>query len=115
MREWRAHFRDRVTRQAVATGDHELVSLLEEVLSEPATGAPETAHAGAAETARLGDGILGPLGLRAPDGTELSLLGMFATFDTPFEVTASELAVELFFPADDATAAALRSPPRTPG
>jgi hypothetical protein len=29
---------------------------------------------------------------------------MFATFDTPFEVTTSELAMELLFPADQATA-----------
>jgi hypothetical protein len=33
---------------------------------------------------------------------------MFATFDTPFDVTSSELAVELLFPADRATATALR-------
>jgi hypothetical protein len=32
---------------------------------------------------------------------------MFASFDTPFEVTTSELAVELLFPADTATAEAL--------
>jgi hypothetical protein len=43
------------------------------------------------------------------DLPELSFLGMFATFDTPFEVTASELAVELLFPADGATADLLRS------
>lgn len=29
---------------------------------------------------------------------------MFATFDTPFEVTTSELAIELLFPADRKTA-----------
>jgi hypothetical protein len=28
---------------------------------------------------------------------------MFAGFDTPFEVTSSELALELLFPADRAT------------
>jgi hypothetical protein len=33
---------------------------------------------------------------------------MFASFDTPFEVTTSELAVELLFPADRATAEALQ-------
>jgi hypothetical protein len=33
---------------------------------------------------------------------------MFATFDAPFEVTASELAIELLFPADRATAEAFR-------
>ena len=34
---------------------------------------------------------------------------MFAIFDTPFEVTASELALELLFPADEATAEILRA------
>jgi hypothetical protein len=34
---------------------------------------------------------------------------MFAIFDTPFEVTASELAIELLFPADQLTAEALQS------
>jgi hypothetical protein len=34
---------------------------------------------------------------------------MFATFDTPFEVTSSELAVELLFPADKVTADLLRT------
>ena len=37
----------------------------------------------------------------------LSFFGMFATFDTPFEVTTSELAMELLFPADQATAESL--------
>jgi hypothetical protein len=46
--------------------------------------------------------------LRGPDGGELSLFGMFAGFDTPFEVTTSELAIELLFPADQATEEALR-------
>ncbi len=46
--------------------------------------------------------------MRAPEGGELSFLGMFATFDTPFEVTTSELAIELLFPADRATAEALK-------
>jgi hypothetical protein len=43
----------------------------------------------------------------SPDGGVLSFVGMFAAFDTPFEVTSSELAVELFFPADRATAESL--------
>lgn len=57
---------------------------------------------------------MGPLRVRAPTGEELSLLGMFATFDTPFEVTASELALELLFPADQATADALEALARGP-
>ena len=34
---------------------------------------------------------------------------MFAGFDTPFEVTTSELALELLFPADRATAKVVKS------
>ena len=41
--------------------------------------------------------------MRATGGGEWSLFGMFAGFDTPFEVTASELALELLFPADEIT------------
>jgi len=52
--------------------------------------------------------MLGPVSVRTPDGGELSFFGMFATFDTPFEVTTSELAIELLFPADRATAETLR-------
>jgi hypothetical protein len=48
-----------------------------------------------------------PLRLRTPAG-ELSFISTVATFGTAVEVTASELAIESFFPADDATAAAVR-------
>ena len=37
-----------------------------------------------------------------------SFFGMLASFDTPFEVTTSELAIELLFPADRATAEAFK-------
>ena len=57
--------------------------------------------------------MLGPVRFRAPGGGELSFFGMFATFDTPFEVTTSELAMELLFPADQATAEALANRGRT--
>jgi hypothetical protein len=39
---------------------------------------------------------------------------MFATFDTPFEVTTSELAIELLFPADAATTELLENLPTNP-
>jgi transcriptional regulator with XRE-family HTH domain len=96
--EWIAHFRDRLERQLTTTGDEGLAALIEEIDGYPrADGEPTRAD---------GD-VLGPLKVRAPDGRELSFFGMFATFDTPFEVTASELAVELMFPVDRATAEAL--------
>lgn len=50
-----------------------------------------------------------PVRVRAPDGGEWSFFGMFGTFDMPFEVTISELAVELLFPADRSTAQAFQA------
>ena len=48
-----------------------------------------------------------PLVLDTPDGT-LSFISTTTVFGTPVDVTLSELALETFFPADAATAAALR-------
>lgn len=98
--EWRAHFLDRLQRQVAATGDDQLAALAEEVAGYPAPEHHPASNPGAGE-------MLGPVRLRADDGGELSFFGMFATFDTPFEVTTSELAIELLFPADSATAATL--------
>jgi MmyB-like transcription regulator ligand binding domain len=98
--EWRGHFLGRLRRQVATTGDVQLAALLEEVAAYPGGGDDER------ETGE----VLGPLRVSPPgDVPELAFLGMFATFDTPFEVTASELAVELLFPADRATAEALRT------
>jgi len=106
--EWRAHFLERLQRQVVATGDDELTALIEEVASYPCP-APEHDPSSDPDAGE----ILGPVRLRTPDRGELSFFGMFATFDTPFEVTTSELAIELLFPADPATAAAFEDlPPR---
>src|SRR5437899_1489070 len=59
------------------------------------------------------DLILTPLmRLRTGDGRELSFFGTVATFGTAAEVTTSELSIELFFPADAATAEALQNVPR---
>jgi hypothetical protein len=49
-----------------------------------------------------------PLRLRQGEVT-LSLLSTIATFGTALDVTVAELSIEQFFPADAATAAALRS------
>jgi transcriptional regulator with XRE-family HTH domain len=98
--EWRAHFRDRLERQLAATQDEHVGALLQEIAGYP--GQESSSHPG-----QLQREVLGPLDMRAPGGGVLSFVGMFAAFDTPFEVTSSELAVELFFPADRATAEAL--------
>jgi transcriptional regulator with XRE-family HTH domain len=99
--EWRAHFLERLSHQVAVTGDDELAALLEEIAGYPGSGEGDPSPA-----RRVGE-ALGPLKVRAPDGRDLSFFGMFATFDTPFEVTTSELAMELMFPADRRTAEAL--------
>jgi transcriptional regulator with XRE-family HTH domain len=105
---WQTHFCQRLERQVAATGDPDLADLLEEIAghaipsdaSDPAPN-PEERE------------MLGPVRFRGPGDVELSYFGMFATFDTPFEVTTSELAMELLFPADQATAEALAERGRT--
>jgi transcriptional regulator with XRE-family HTH domain len=101
--EWRGHFLKRLAQQIAISGDDGLRSLMDEVAAYPV---PEGEN-GVATEAGSGE-ILGPVRLRAPTGGEWSFFGMFASFDTPFEVTTSELAIELLFPADRATAEALK-------
>jgi transcriptional regulator with XRE-family HTH domain len=101
---WHAHFLDRLERQLTATSDPRLAALIEEVAAYPVPEGDHRVHSKIG-----GSEILGPLMVRAPDGAELSFFGMFATFDTPFEVTTSELATELLFPANRATADALET------
>jgi hypothetical protein len=106
--DWRGYFLERLERQVAMTGDAELTALLEEVAAYPA---PDGSPPGPIR--RAGGDVLGPLRMRGPDGGEFAFLGMFAIFDTPFEVTASELALELLFPADARTADALEALART--
>lgn len=110
--DWHAHWLKRLERQLATTGDGQLASLIEEVAGYPV---PESAGDSLSEV--VADQLLGPVRVRTPDGGELSFFGMFAGFDTPFEVTTSELAIELLFPADRKTAEALhqhaRDHPRT--
>jgi transcriptional regulator with XRE-family HTH domain len=96
--DWHAHWLERLERQLAATGDEQLAGLIDEIASYPV---PEPEHDVASGLA--GSEILGPVKVRAAGGGELSFFGMFASFDTPFEVTTSELAIELLFPADRAT------------
>jgi transcriptional regulator with XRE-family HTH domain len=96
--QWRAHFLERLARQIAVSGDEDLRPLLDEVAAYPVPDAEDEV------ATEVGGGeILGPVRVRAPTGGEWSFFGMFAGFDTPFEVTTSELALELLFPADRAT------------
>jgi transcriptional regulator with XRE-family HTH domain len=99
--EWRAHLLERLERQIALTGDAALATLLEEVSAYPAPDAGN-GHGAA------GPGIAVPLRVRSSAG-ELAFISTIATFGTAVEVTASELSIESFFPADQATADAVAS------
>jgi transcriptional regulator with XRE-family HTH domain len=106
--DWHAHWTAHLERQVATTGDHQLAALLEEVAGYPVPEPEGTSDVDA-------EGMLGPVRMRTSEGGELSFFGMFATFDTPFEVTTSELAVELLFPADRMTAEHMRNRTEEPG
>jgi transcriptional regulator with XRE-family HTH domain len=102
--EVRAYFLGRLERQVALTGDPKLAALLEEVRAYPRLNL-ERELAGEAATQ-----ILTPtMRMRAPDGRELAFFATVATFGTATEVTTSELSIELAFPADRATADALKN------
>jgi transcriptional regulator with XRE-family HTH domain len=97
--DWRAHLLERLERQIAATGDASLETLRRELEAYPA---PAANGAGP----DLGDVCI-PLRLRTPHG-DLSFISTVATFGTAVDITVAELAIESFFPADDATAEVLR-------
>lgn len=101
--EWRAHLLGRLRRQVESSGDPRLAALLEELRAYPGSGTE-------AEVDLPGPGdVAVPLRVRGADGAELSFLSTVSTFGTPLDVTVAELVIESFFPADAATADALRA------
>lgn len=97
--EWRAHLLARLTHEIQISGDPVLIRLLRELRDYPAPD--DTAHV-ADEAA-----FVIPLKLIAPTGV-LTFFSTTTVFGTPVDITLSELAVEAFYPADAATAEALR-------
>jgi len=99
--EWRAHLLERLRRQAALSNDPGLAELLEEVLTYPVPPAPDR---------RPEDfgGVAVPLQLMVGDQV-LSFLSTVTVFGAALDVTLSELSLETFFPADQATADALRT------
>jgi transcriptional regulator with XRE-family HTH domain len=102
--EWRGHLLARLRRQLDASGDPVLSDLLREIAAyEAPAGSPHGAGHAADDP-----GVIVPLRLITPAGT-LSFLSTITVFGTPMDITLSELALESFFPADTATADALRA------
>lgn len=105
----RRYFIGRLDRQVAISGDPALAALLEEVEDYPVAAADED---DVSVPGAVGN-ILTPLmRMRLPAGDELSLFFSVATFGTALEVTASELSIELGFPADRASVEVLRKLPR---
>ena len=101
--EWRAHLLARLRHQVDLTADAVLTALLAELAAFPAP-----ASARPVRQIRNGDqSVVVPFQL-ATDAGLLSFVSTTTVFGTPLEITLSELALEFFFPADAATAAALR-------
>ena len=99
--EWRTHLLDRLRRQIEISADPVLASLMTELRSYPAPyqGPPSRREDYA--------GMVVPLELKTDDGV-LALFSTTTVFGTPVDITLSELALELFFPANRETAEALR-------
>jgi transcriptional regulator with XRE-family HTH domain len=101
--EWRAHLLARLRRQIDVSADLGLVDLLNELSSYPKPAMPP-----GRKPAPIDDvGVVVPFRL-ATDGGVLSFISTTTVFGTPVDITLSELAIESFFPADAATAEALR-------
>jgi transcriptional regulator with XRE-family HTH domain len=101
--QWRAHLLEQLHRRVLQTGDDRLE---QELRGYPG----EDGWTGAAPSPS--DVVL-PLRLAIPDGGVLSFFSISAAVSTPADVTVEELMIESFFPADPATAAALRATSQT--
>ncbi|MDZ4375217.1 MAG: helix-turn-helix transcriptional regulator [Phenylobacterium sp.] len=99
--EWHAHALERLRRQVELTADPGLAELIEEIRSYPKPPAPDR------RPEDFGNVVI-PFQLMVGD-TLFSFLGTTTVFGTPVDITLSELTLETFFPADAATADALRA------
>jgi transcriptional regulator with XRE-family HTH domain len=95
--QWRTSVLHRLAREVRLSGDPGLAALHRELAALPGGTDP-----------RLPDGIAVPLRIRAGDA-ELSFLSTVTTFGTAVDITAAEVSIEAFLPADQATADAVRT------
>jgi transcriptional regulator with XRE-family HTH domain len=101
LHEWRSHLLDRLSREAIASGDGALMALHDELSVYPAGGpgsAVDPAFADVAVPLRLSHG-----------GCELAFISTRTTFGTATDVTVAELSIESFFPTNRETREAMAS------
>ncbi len=103
--EWRAHLLARLRRDVELSADPVLVELLQELRGYEFAGNGGGGHAADAEIEPAA--VVVPFRLRTDAGL-LSFVSTTTVFGTPLDVTLSEIALESFFPADQATAEQLR-------
>ncbi|MUL48928.1 helix-turn-helix transcriptional regulator [Mycobacterium sp. CBMA293] len=96
--QWRHHVIGRLRREVAISASDELQTLLTEIEAYPG---------GDTDASDLGR-VAVPLEIDGPDGQVLTFLSTVTTFGTALDLTAAELSIEAFLPADDATAQALR-------
>ena len=101
LHQWKAHLLERLRHQVLVTADGELQQLAEELKEYP--DGPAQPQLPRGEPA-----IVVPLHYRAGD-QRLSFFSTTTVFGAPLDVTVSELAIESFYPTDDATRRALNS------
>jgi transcriptional regulator with XRE-family HTH domain len=97
--EWGSYLMSQLRRLEALTNDPEVSELLDEIERYPTVAALEAAGGTMSEESPL----LVPWTVRL-GGNELSLFTTLTTFGTPRDITLDEVAVELFYPADEATA-----------
>lgn len=100
--QWRKHLLERLKHQIDVTADTKLIALDRELRGYPC-------DAGAEGPLTHDTDIVVPLLLTTEQGT-LAFFSTVTVFGTPVDITLSEIAIESFFPADEATRKALRSP-----
>lgn len=98
--EWCGHLLERLRRQIDATADAQLIKLYGELKEYPIP-------ARGARDRRPMESVAIPFQIRFGEQV-LSFISTTMVFGTPVDITLSELALETFFPADEATAAAMR-------
>lgn len=96
--EYADHLVARLQQQVHASGDPELQALLDEMHGYVGRTQPISLLPAAQ--------VLLPMRIRVGENV-LSMMSTISVFGTPVDVTLAELAVEMFFPADAATAALL--------
>ncbi|MFJ8310399.1 MULTISPECIES: helix-turn-helix domain-containing protein [unclassified Streptomyces] len=104
--QWRGHLLEQMERQIALLRSDSLRELYEEVAAHPVPAA------GREEPGEAGNHPVFPFALPLRievGGTVLSFISTIATFNTPMDVTVSELAIETFLPADPETAKYLQS------